>query len=324
VTGLFGVTSHDTGTKKVIILVGASHARHIKTKMDEAGIIVKHIETSHWRATKQEVTKLTEDIQAVVGNLPSDKVAIILGMCNNAYYRARDEDGTLIPHRRAPDGTYHIDGDILGSPVESCKQVFSQLYPMLKHFQDIDKLLMVLLPRYLWDACCDDPQHAPNVREIGHVDTILDGLTSLQKLWRGMTFRERIRNLKICNVGHLLGEFKWWVSDPVHPTSEGYDLVTNHLIVGLTSLEEKRLQLEKEEAGISDNSKRNLDLEESAVQPSKRSTWDTDSYVTRSERGSFMQFRPSNRGGRFNGGGQRFGWFGGWPRRGGSRGNSYY
>jgi hypothetical protein len=206
VAGLFGVTSHDTGTKKIIILILASHARRIKTKMEEAGVTVKLIETSHWRATKQEVTKLTGDIQTALGGLSSDKAAIILGMCDNAYYRARAEDGTLIPHRRAPDGTYHIDGDIMGSPVESCKQVFSQVSPMLKHFQDFDKLLMVPLPRYLWSACCEDYEHAPNVREVGHVDTMLDGLTSLQKLWRGMTFRERIQNLKICNAGHMLGE----------------------------------------------------------------------------------------------------------------------
>jgi hypothetical protein len=151
---------------KKIDLVGASHARRVAAMMTGRGITSHLIETGHWRATKQEVSKLLADIKTAIGDLPSDEVAIVLFMLDNAYYKARAEDGNLIPHSRDITGKYHIYGDVLGAPMESNKQVLLQLVPLIKALQDYDKIVMTPLPRYLWSNCCDDPNHAPNISSV--------------------------------------------------------------------------------------------------------------------------------------------------------------
>jgi hypothetical protein len=312
VAGLNGANSARVAKSKKIILVGASHARRVAEMMTERGITTHLLETGHWRATKQEVSKLLADIKAAMGDLPSDEVAIVLFMLDNAYYKARAEDGNLIPHSRDITGRYHIYGDVMGAPMETNKQVLLQLVPLIKALQDYDKIVMTPLPRYLWSSCCDDPDHAPNIASVDHVPSMLAGLAGVQKLWRGMLFRERLRNTKVCNVGPQLEEIQWWLGDPVHPTTEGYTVVVDHIIRGLTSLEEKRLLAEQEEASSDDPGKRGREHDDTGSTPGpKRPQWDPDCYAARQD--SLFH----RRGGGGSGRGYFFSGNRGWPRRGG-------
>jgi hypothetical protein len=149
----------------------------------QLGMEVKLVETAHWRATKKEVQLLLDDIRKAIGELKSDEVVLVLGMTDNAYYLARAEDGSLIPNCRSTDGSYHMHGEIVGSPLDSCRQVFLQLESLLKELQDFYKLLLVPLLRYLWLSCCSDPEHGPNVLDEDHVDKMLAGMAAVQKLW---------------------------------------------------------------------------------------------------------------------------------------------
>jgi hypothetical protein len=119
--------------------------------LEATGMAVLVLETAHWRATTREVRRLLEDIKAAVADTNSD-AAVVLSMTDNSFYMARTEDGSLIPHRRDLEGKYHMDGDILCSPLESSRQVFLQLIPLLKGLQDVDKILLAPLPRYLYNS----------------------------------------------------------------------------------------------------------------------------------------------------------------------------
>jgi hypothetical protein len=63
------------------------------------------------------------------------------------------------------------------------------------------KILLAPLPRYLWQSCCADLEHGANVSEEGHAEHLLAGTAAVHKLWRGMTFRSKIRNMKITDLG---------------------------------------------------------------------------------------------------------------------------
>jgi hypothetical protein len=128
------------------------------------GLQVWHVETAHWRATTKEVQMLLEEIKKANGERKSDEVVLVLGMTDNAYFLARAEDGSLIPNCRSTDGTYHMHGEIVGSPLDSSRQVFLQLEGLLKELQDFDKILLAPRPRYLWQSCCEDPDHGPTFR----------------------------------------------------------------------------------------------------------------------------------------------------------------
>jgi hypothetical protein len=167
-------------------------------------------------------------------------------MTDNAFYLARAEDGSLLPHCRSIDGTYHMNGDVVCLPLDSSRQVFLQLSPMLKELQDFGKLLMVPLPRYLWNSCCGDTEHGTNVASEDHVDAIMQGLAAVQKLWRGMAFRDRLRNLKVTNVSTQVVDQELWLGDGVHLVEEGYAIVARHITCGLEAMEARRLASEVE------------------------------------------------------------------------------
>jgi hypothetical protein len=247
-------------------------------------------------------------------------VVLVLGMTDNAYYLARAEDGSLIPNCRSPDGTYHMHGEIVGSPLDSCRQVFLQLEGLLKELQDYDKILLVPIPRYLWHSCCDDPDHGPNVADDGHADQLLAATAAVQKLWRGMTFRSKLRNVKVCDVGSRVKDAGLW-EDSVHLSAEGYNTVAQYIMGGFAAMEAKR-RADGGDDGEAEAKRRRED-EGGVPASNKKRIGDTGNFVKRQD-----PFWRGGRGGYGGGGGGRGyrggGWGGwqGWPA--GGHGSGYF
>jgi hypothetical protein len=192
-----------------------------------------------------------------------------------------------------------VDGDLVCAPTDTAKQLFLNMVPLLKEFNSYQKIILTPLPRYLYAPCCTDQDHIPNLENEDHVPKLLADLDSTHRLWRGIAFRDKISNFKICNVSKLLEEQTWWRSDPVHPTVEGYNRVSTFILKGFRALLEKR----DETAGGGDNilaTGVKRAAEDSAVSAPKRPAWlsRSENYVTRCDNGPFR-----GRGGSSSGGG---------------------
>jgi hypothetical protein len=96
-----------------------------------------------------------------------------------------------------------------------------------------------------------DMEHGPNVMDPDHCDQILAGIEGLQKLWRGMAFRERLKNLRVINVGPKIAAEPFWVADAVHLTDDGYAVAANFVTGVLDSMEDRRRAVldDSEESG---------------------------------------------------------------------------
>jgi hypothetical protein len=232
---------------------------------------------------------------------------IILAMLDNAFFLARYEDGAEIGIRRAVDGQYHIDGSLGYAPREKQIIIFNQLLPLMRTFSDNDKIMLMPLPRYLWEACCKDPDHGPNILEDGHVIEQLSSIDAAFKLWRGMAFRDKIGNLKLCNSSHLISDESFWKDGPVHPSAGGYSKVVSAVIKGMDAMSAKRLSTLTEDQPLS-SIKRSLDQEPGPApdqqMQAKRPAWLT--------RDSNFVSRADNWRGQGGGGGGRggCGWWG--------------
>jgi hypothetical protein len=84
--------------------------------------------------------------------------------------------------------------------------------------------------------------HAPNVASDEHLVTMLADLEATSRSWRGICFREKLRNMKLCNVAGAVADKQYWGADLVHPVRAGYEVIAGYLAKGLTSMEQKRLQ----------------------------------------------------------------------------------
>jgi hypothetical protein len=108
----------------------------------------------------------------------ADLTDALLVLCplDNSYFQTIGSDGSISPHRRGDDGRYHVTGDLLCGPAKAAKKMFQQLTPLFKTFADMDKLLLVPLPRYLWRPCSEDLGHCTNVTEEGYTEAQLSDL----------------------------------------------------------------------------------------------------------------------------------------------------
>jgi hypothetical protein len=223
-----------------------------------------------------------------------------------------------------------MHGEVVGAPLDSCRQVFLQLEPLFKELQDYDKMLLVPLPRYLWQSCCDDPDHGSNVAEEGHAEQLLAGTAAVQKRWRGMTFRSKIRNMKVTDLGRKLSGQSLWTG-PVHFSTEGYKIAADHIMEGFSAMEAKRGTMEDE----ADGRMKRRGEDEASGSGTRKSANEADNYVIRQE----FPYRGGRGGvgggggGRGSGGGGggrgssggRGGFWGGWRGwQAGGRGSGFY
>jgi hypothetical protein len=294
------------------IICGASHARRLADLMTARGIMTKYLETVNWRAIPQHIQDQTNKIKSALQEDGFEDAVIILAMVDNAFFLARYVDGSEIPIRRGNEGIYHVDGDLGYAPVDKLKIIYNQVEPLLKNFGDQDKLLLTPLPRYLWAACCKDHEHAPNVYSEGHVVDQLASIDGAFKLWRGMAFRSKISNLKLCNAAHLVADERYWSADPVHPVTEGYNKVLVAILNGIEAMTNKRLSL-LEDTSTPEASKRpraassgsSAGQHEDTTPAQKRPAWLT------SDSNYAHRFEDAGRGRGWRGGGR-----GGHPWRG--------
>jgi hypothetical protein len=267
-----------------VVIIGASHGKRLVQPFTDAGASVTLIETPGWRPTPVEVSDLAKKILEATSVLTD--ALLVLCPLDNSYFQTMGPDGSITSHRRGEDGRYHVIGDLLCGPAEAAKKMFQQLTPLLKSFADLDKILLVPLPRYLWQPCCDDPGHCTNVTEEGYSEAQLSDLDACHRLWRGLAHRDRIQNLKVCNTGHLLTSRLLWCKDPVHPIPIGYTSVTRYLINGVSDMEGKRKAILEDH--VEARGSKQPRLEDSSVftpPPLFRPSWTTNT-------GQFVTPRP--------------------------------
>ena len=224
-----------------ILLVGASHSRHMAQYFDMAGIPVTCVSIPGWRATAgkaEAMTKLVED--AVAGFSPDSakNTVAIFQLLDNTVYMTRTEDGGLMPCRKeASSNKYHVDGEVMLAPKELLKDSINICTPIIRAVGDMAKIFLVPLPRYTRSGCCNDNEHATNSANPEYVKQLLLGLDSMRRQIKDMCFAANLRNLVVVNLGRSVeSEAGYWGADPVHLLADGYGLITSRLIDEATNL----------------------------------------------------------------------------------------
>jgi hypothetical protein len=187
-------------------------------------------------------------------------------------------------------------------PPETSRRSFLQIIPLLKAFAEYNKLVLAPIPRYLYSSCCDDHEHAPNIKMAGYPDSQVAEIEEHQRMWRGICFREKARNTKVVSAGHLVKESTWWDGDPVHPNMEGYKRFSKFITQGLRSLEDKRLHLMQEDE-VKEGKKRSAEAQPagSSANPAKRPAASDRDYVSREDPPWRFQRGRGGHGGRRGG-----------------------
>ena len=117
------------------------------------------------------------------------------------------------------------------APCELVKNLINMCTPILRAAGNLPKIMLVPLPRYTKDSCCEDLVHAANTREPGFEEQLLSDLNSLKKTLKDLCFNANIRNIHCLSLGGLVEDDNDnWGEDPVHPKPDCYGRIATRII----------------------------------------------------------------------------------------------
>jgi hypothetical protein len=117
------------------------------------------------------------------------------------------------------------------------REIFSLATQIIKSADGKLVILLIPLPRYLFEKCCSDPSHITNKDNSCYRR---EALTAIGAWMKAMAEMKRLKNVVLFNPMEPLGlidnDFdedrilQLWGADPVHPTKEAYALISEHLL----------------------------------------------------------------------------------------------
>jgi hypothetical protein len=132
-------------------------------------------------------------------NEQSPTMLIFVGL-EESFYMAQDETGHTLPARKAPDGHFHVDGEL----IVGGKEVQMKLFKLLDPIWDLDKdrkmVVISPMPRYITGSCCDDPQHIPNRSAQNYESVLQSGLEGVKNAMKAYLHSGSHQNCRVLDA----------------------------------------------------------------------------------------------------------------------------
>ena len=213
-----------------IIMVGNSHAIHAipGLEMSLLGAPVQSVPIQGWSV------EAFETAAADLSHRRLDGAYVLLWLFDEMVH-IQQETGKPLDRSRY-DGRLHCSGPLGVIHIRRMLRLLDDAYPLLNASRGADKvILMMPLPVYLTDSCCEDPIHCTGYYEGGAQRGICRGLTDLREVVIRYVSNLNKENYyvvaphhELMNVAksHRRDELEWlrdsYTFDAVHLTAEGY------------------------------------------------------------------------------------------------------
>ena len=112
---------------------------------------------NNWRATKNSVVDMATHIESELA--ARHYTAVIFQLLDKNMFFAQCEDGSRIPARRAIDGKYHVDGELVLTDKDNQYAILKLCEPLWNAAKDKHAVVVGPLPRFSTAGCCEDTDH---------------------------------------------------------------------------------------------------------------------------------------------------------------------
>jgi hypothetical protein len=214
-----------------ILVIGGSHSIREAEELAKRGYDVVSCGVSGWRPNMTAIQDMTDKVTEAVKDM-TDGDIVLIHCFDNVAYMARSEEGGDLPIRRYPDGSYHIEGDLVLSSKERLFMFFKNCIPIFKLLEKFLVFFLSPLPRYLYSGCCTREDHGPNRLQDGFEEELRKSLMVCRGFYKDFFFTSGIRNVTVLNPGLETPQedesgLQLWGPDPVHPLPEGYGRIAD-------------------------------------------------------------------------------------------------
>ena len=213
---------NDSGAASLLV-VGSSNARRLVEALKEKGVATGYVICKNWHATKKSV----EDLAAhVTGELAERHyTTVVYQLLDNNVFFAQFEDGSLCPARKAPDGSYHLDCELVVASKDNQFAIMKLCGPLWEAAKGKNMVVVGPLPRFITAGCCEDTEHITNRTSPDFYNKMRMDLTAGFSTIKDFLFTSGLRHGRVMDPGRQLCRLtaaEIWGSDPVHPKKEVY------------------------------------------------------------------------------------------------------
>ena len=142
------------------IIVGSSHAYRLAAALTQQGKSVTCLASPSWRLTGENIASTAMNLEEAVRANPS--AIVIFQMLDSSIYFSSSEEGEITLPKRAPDGRYHVPGELVLADWSALKKIFTTSLPLIRAGGRNKKLILSPLPRYINSKCCNSESHITN------------------------------------------------------------------------------------------------------------------------------------------------------------------
>ena len=146
---------------------------------------------------------------------------------------SRFEDGSLCPARRAIDGKYHVDGELVIASRESQFTILKLCGPLWEAAKGLRMIVVGPMSRYVSSGCCPEPDHITNRSHPEFYQKMKEDLAACGTVIQDFLFTTGLRNGRLMDPArqlHGLTVAEIWGPDPIHPKKEIYELLADGVI----------------------------------------------------------------------------------------------
>jgi len=267
-----------------VVFAGGSHSSRILDAVQDENVRILDSTVPGFRLTERATAEMAADIAEVCAELPDSNTVVVCQLFDNSvYYGAREEGERLLP-KKGLDRRYHVEGDLMIVNKTAFRELFSLATQIIRSADGKLVILLIPLPRYLFEKCCSDPSHISNKDSSGYEQTMREALTAIGTWMKAMAEMKRLKNVVLFNPMEPLGliddDFdedrilQLWGPDPVHPTEEAYSLIAEHLLAYASQqIGEKRTAEAAAEAAATAGPSTTHTATPKAAKPVRRESW---------------------------------------------------
>jgi hypothetical protein len=224
----------------VILVCGGSNAQRLHRELQEQGIAAELLHLPNFRVIKGSGEVIAAKLkEAIAKRRPA---SIVFQFLDNSVFEALTVEDTRIPPRRL-DGRLHFDGDIAVADKAATTKMLRLCRPAFNATGEIPTVMMGPLPRYVSNACCNDPEHMANRSTPGFMTKMKKELEVVNRTIKEFLHGDGYNNIRAMDpwVGlRHLETSQIWGNDPVHVRKENLPCLVEGVKITLSKISPKR------------------------------------------------------------------------------------
>jgi hypothetical protein len=220
-----------------VLVVGAANAPLLAAALRTKGKTCDVLTSKTWSISRASAEHVAGQVQTVIQT--EDPDLIVMQLMDTSSFYVRKEDGSRHLPRPGPDGSLHLEGEVVVCTRDIQQEHLRSLRPMFEAVGRKKCVWVAPMMRYVVASCCEDPSHAPNRRDRYSIEEMKTQLDSFKRGLKDHIHGLNKKNIKVADPSLDLRGMSpedIWGTDPVNPTTAALSKIADGVLLMASKL----------------------------------------------------------------------------------------